>query len=256
MGNFVTQFKNHIMSKSKYTVDPDAYGKGLIAWLDGNRKAKFNVWSDIAETDKWDISIFFREYEDMPLVEKEALKHCKGLTLDVGAGAGSHALYLQNQGLDVVALDLSQGATEVMMRRGVKKVTTRNFFDFHSNEKFDTLLMLMNGIGIVEKVSNLPNFFQKSKELLNPSGSIIVDSSNIIYMFEEEDGSALIDLNADYYGEVTYRMDFGKMKGTKFNWLFIDFDTLSDYANRAGFSCNKIYEDEHYLFLAELKMKE
>lgn len=241
------------MSKTKYTVDPDAYGKGLLAWLNGDRNAKFNVWSDIAETEKWDISIFFRDYDDMPDVEKVALKHSKGRVLDVGAGAGSHALYLQEQGLDVVALDLSEGATEVMTRRGVKQVTTRNFFDFYSDEKFDTLLMLMNGIGIVEKVKNLPNFFQKAKELLSPSGSIIVDSSNIIYMFEEEDGSALIDLNADYYGEVIYRMDYGKMKGTKFNWLFIDFDTLADYASRCGFSCSKIYEDEHYLYLAELK---
>lgn len=241
------------MSKTKYTVDPDAYGKGLLAWLNGDRNAKFNVWSDIAETEKWDISIFFRDYDDMPDVEKVALKHSKGRVLDVGAGAGSHALYLQEQGLDVVALDLSEGATEVMTRRGVKQVTTRNFFDFYSDEKFDTLLMLMNGIGIVEKIKNLPNFFQKAKELLSPSGSIIVDSSNIIYMFEEEDGSALIDLNADYYGEVIYRMDYGKMKGTKFNWLFIDFDTLADYASRCGFSCSKIYEDEHYLYLAELK---
>ncbi|MGL5787633.1 MAG: class I SAM-dependent methyltransferase [Bacteroidales bacterium] len=241
------------MSKTKYTVDPDAYGKGLLAWFNGDRNARFNVWSDIAETEKWDISIFFRDYEEMPDVEIEALKHCKGRVLDVGAGAGSHALYLQDQGLDVVALDLSEGATEVMTRRGVKQVTTRNFFDFYSDEKFDTLLMLMNGIGIVEKVKNLPNFFQKAKELLSPNGSVIVDSSNIIYMFEEEDGSALIDLNADYYGEVIYRMDYGKMKGTKFNWLFIDFDTLADYASRCGFSCTKIYEDEHYLYLAELK---
>ncbi|MGL5317141.1 MAG: class I SAM-dependent methyltransferase [Bacteroidales bacterium] len=244
------------MSKTKYTVDPDAYGKGLIAWLNGDRNARFNVWSDIAETEKWDISIFFRDFVEMPEVEKEALKHCKGRILDVGAGAGSHALYLQEQNLDVVALDLSEGATEVMLKRGVKQVTTRNFFDFFSEDKFDTILMLMNGIGIVQKVKNLPNFFQKAKELLNTNGSIIVDSSNIIYMFEEEDGSALIDLNADYYGEVTYRMDFGKMKGTKFDWLFIDFDTLSEYASRAGFSCTKIYEDEHYLFLAELKKLE
>ena len=142
-----------------------------------------------------------------------------------------------------------------MHKRGINDARLADFFQF-DGEKYDTILMLMNGIGIVKKISNLDSFFAQVKRLLNNDGTLILDSSNIIYLFLDDDGSALIDLNAEYYGEIKYRIDYGKLKGKSFDWVFIDFDTLQDYAERNGFSCEKIYEDEHFLYLAELKIKQ
>lgn len=232
-------------------IDSDAYGKGLLAYYNGKRTAKFTVSSDIAETEKWDIATFFRNYDKMPELEQIALNRCKGRTLDAGAGAGSHALYLQEKGVDITAIDISEGAVEVMTKRGVKNARKQDFFHL-SNEQFDTILMLMNGVGIVQRIENFSTFFRHCKTILSPKGKLVIDSSNIIYMFLDDDGSALIDLNSNYYGEMTYRMDFAQYKGIPFEWVFIDFDTLCSLAQEHGFKCEKIYEDNHYHYLAEL----
>ena len=234
-------------------IDRDAYGKGLLAYWQGKRSAKFTVFSDIAETEKWDIKLFFRTFDKMPEIEQIALKRCNGRILDAGAGAGSHALHLQNEGMSVTAIDISEGAVEVMQKRGLNDVRFQDFFTLKV-EKYDTLLLLMNGIGIVQHIDNVAKFFQQAKLLLNKDGKIILDSSNIIYMFMDEDGSAAIDLNDKYYGEMSYRMDFANYKGVSFDWLYIDIDTLSHIATQQGFSCEKIYEDDHFHYLVELRV--
>lgn len=230
----------------------DIYGKSLLAYLSGNKKAFLTVESNIAETEEWPIELFFREYEQMPESEKIALNRTSGKILDAGAGAGSHALYLQEKKKDIWAIDISKGAVEVMKKRGIKHAFEQDFFTYEG-ERFDTLLLLMNGIGLVGKLENLSLFFEQAKKLLNANGKILLDSSDIIYLFEEEDGSVWIDLNASYYGEINYQYTFENEKGDLFDWLFIDFETLADCAKLHGFTCEKIYEDEHYLYLAELK---
>jgi len=232
-------------------LDKDAYGKGLQAYQNGLRNARFTVFSDLAETEKWDVATFFRSFEQMPEIEKIALNGCQGRVLDAGAGAGSHALALQGRGCDVVAIDISEGAVDVMQRRGVKDARLQDFFSL-SGEKFDTLLFLMNGVGIVQSLDNFVHFFQQARALLNAGGRLILDSSDILYMYEQEDGSALINLNGNYYGEMCYRIDFGAWKGVDFGWIYIDFATLSALAKQNGFSCEKIFEDNHYHYLAEL----
>ncbi|MDD2798326.1 MAG: class I SAM-dependent methyltransferase [Bacteroidales bacterium] len=212
------------------------------------------MFSDLAATEKWDIALFFRSFDEMPEIEQIALSRCEGRVLDAGAGAGSHALHLQNSGKTVTAIDISEGAVEVMQKRGVNDARLVDFFTL-KEEKFDTLLLLMNGVGIVERMENFTRFFVQAKSLLHPGGKIILDSSNIIYMFADDDGSALIDLNSNYYGEMTYRMDFANYKGIPFDWIYIDFDTLTTLAEQHGFSCTKIYEDDHFHYLAELILK-
>lgn len=232
----------------------DVYGNGLLAYLAGDEEATFVVECDMAETEEWPVATFFRSYDDMPEVERIALEHVEGAVLDVGAGAGSHALYLQRRVAEVTAIDISAGAVEVMRKRGVKRAFVQDFFEMEG-EQFDTLLLMMNGIGIVGGLEGLPNFFKRAEKLLKPGGKILLDSSDLIYLYEDEDGETYIDLNAPYYGELEYVMSFGGRKGTPFKWLFVDFDTLSDYAAQNGFSCEKLYEDDHYLYLAELRRR-
>ncbi|HOI26149.1 MAG TPA: methyltransferase domain-containing protein [Paludibacteraceae bacterium] len=229
----------------------DVYGDGLRAYQNGKKNAKFIVESDLAETDRWPIFTFFRSYEEMPEVEQKALQHVEGKTLDVGAGAGSHSIWLQSKQIDVTAIDVSPGAVEVMRERGVNRPLLQNYFSFNETG-YDTMLMLMNGIGIVGKLNRLSSFFLQAKKILKKGGRILLDSSDIRYMYEDEDGSVMIDLNGGYYGEMEYTFGFNKKKGVPFDWVFVDFDTLADCAKLHGFSCKKLYEDDHYLYLAEL----
>jgi hypothetical protein len=110
----------------------------------------------------------------------------------------------------------------------------------------------MNGSGIIGSLQNMETFFTRMKELLNPGGCILMDSSDLKYLFEDEDGSMLIDLAADYYGEIDFQMQYKQVKGDSFDWLYVDFDTLSAYVSQYGFHAQIIKEGSHYDYLAKL----
>ena len=162
---------------------------------------------------------------------------------------------LQDMGKEVEAIDISPRSVEVMQKRGVKQAYCVNLFDENYLQKFDTILMLMNGSGIIGKLENMSAFFTKMKQILNPGGCIYMDSSDLRYLFEDEDGSFLMDLAGDYYGEIDYRMQYKQVRGEVFDWLYVDFQTLSFYAEANGFKAELVQEGEHYDYLACLKMK-
>ncbi len=229
----------------------DPFEKAVYDYLGGKHSAKVSVNINKGAADDIPVSYFFRTYDEMPELEKKALSLCSGKILDIGAGSGSHSLYLQDKGLDVTALDIKQGFVDVMQKRGLKKVIHSDIFDYNA-DKFDTLLMLMNGIGFTKNFDGLSAFLQSAKNLLKPGGQIILDSSDLMYLYKEEDGSYTINLNDGYYGEVVYQIEYMGIKGDPFSWLYVDFDNLSYYAEQAGFSCEKIFEDDHYNYLARL----
>ena len=194
---------------------------------------------------------FFRNFNEMPEIEQKALECCRGRILDVGAGAGSHALILQERKLDVTALEKSEAATEVIKKRGVKKVIHSDLYNL-KNEKFDTILALMNGTGIAGTISGLKKMLLHLKKLLAANGQILIDSSDIRYLFEEDDGSMWVDINSNrYYGEMEYEVSY-KNENSHFNWLFTDFETLQKISEEIGLRCLKIKNGAHFDFLAQL----
>jgi len=231
----------------------DPIGTALLRFYETQDDTPIQVEMDIAEEDTLAPSYFFRDFEQCPELEQTALKLAHGKVLDVGAGAGSHSLYLQNQGLDVTALDISPHSVEVMEKRGLAKVRLANFYDL-PQERFDTLLLLMNGIGLVQTLDGFEAFFLKARTLLAPKGQILLDSSDLIYMFEQEDGSYLIDLNDKYHGEVVFNLAYKNIDGQPFNWLYVAEDLLQDAAEENGFKCEIIQQGPHYDYLAKLTL--
>jgi len=222
-------------------------------YLEGNSKNEIIIHSNKADTETVAVSYFFRTYDEMPLLEQKALTLCSGEILDIGAGAGSHSLYLQQKENNVTALEIRQGLVDIMKLRGVNNLVNSDIFEYKS-KKYDTLLMLMNGIGFTENFNGLKKFLNHAKDLLNPGGQIILDSSDLLYLYEEEDGSVLINLNEEYYGELEYTFEYKGVNGESFNWLFIDFSNLSFFAQEAGLDCELVFEDEHFNYLAILKL--
>jgi 2-polyprenyl-3-methyl-5-hydroxy-6-metoxy-1,4-benzoquinol methylase len=190
----------------------------------------------------------------MPVIEQKAMDYCFGKVLDAGAGAGSHSLYLQKKGLDVLALDVSPGCCEVMKKRGVKNVVWANLFEF-SDQKFDTILMLMNGIGIAGNIEGLRELLNHCKSILLPGGQIIFDSSNIEHLFFEDDGSKWINLCSEYFGEVNYKVTYKKITGKSFGWLFIDEKKISEIAEEEGFVFCKLVDGSKNDYLGKLYVK-
>ncbi|MBR5803648.1 MAG: class I SAM-dependent methyltransferase [Bacteroidaceae bacterium] len=240
------------MNRSLLSKDKDPMGKAIADFYSNGRADLLRVFSSQFEEDEIPVKQLFRTISQMPGIEQKSLQMAKGRILDVGAGSGCHSLALQDMGKEVLAIDISPLSVETMQSRGVHQVRQINLFDESFCDTFDTILMLMNGSGIVGRLENLPMFFRCMKRLLRPGGSILMDSSDLRYIFEEEDGSFSIDLAAKYYGEVDFQMQYKKIKGEPFDWLYIDFQTLSFYAAENGFHAELIMEGEHYDYLAQL----
>ena len=225
-------------------------GAAILDYQTKGKAGKLSILSSMFEEDEMPVKHLFRNLEEMPMLEQKALSLAKGKVLDVGAGAGCHALALQAQSIAVKAIDISPLSCEAMELRGVMDAECINLFDEHLESGFDTILLLMNGTGIAGKIENLPALFNRLKALLNKDGQILIDSSDIKYIYENEDGSFDINLNAAYYGEVDYQMVYKDVKGDSFDWLYVDFPLLKSFAESCGLHGELIAEGEHYDYLA------
>ncbi|MBZ9729780.1 class I SAM-dependent methyltransferase [Salegentibacter sp. JZCK2] len=232
----------------------DIFGKAISTYYHEKDITDIQVHSPDFDDDVIPVSYLFRSYAEMPPLEQKALQLATGRVLDVGCGAGSHSLYLQEKKkLEVTSIDTSEGAVEVSRLRGIEDARNINFFELEE-EKLDTILMLMNGTGIIGKLHNLDKFFKKIKELLNPGGKLLLDSSDLSYLFDrDEDGGIWIDSEAAYYGELEFKVSYKGESSDFFDWLYIDFQTLKFAAETNNFSCKRIKEGEHFDYLAELQ---
>lgn len=241
------------MDNKRVAVAKDPMGQAIYDYFKTGKAAKLRVMSSMFYEDEIPVPTLFRKFDDMPIQEQKAIELCRGRVLDVGAGSGCHSIVLKERGFDVVAIDISQLSVDVMKERGINAMNV-NYFDETFVEKFDTLLFAMNGIGIVGKVERLGDFFRSARRLLAPGGQLLLDSSDISYVFTDEEGVMDIDLAAGYYGEIDFTMRYKNIKGEPFDWLYIDFDTLSMYAEEHGFKCEMCAEGEHYDYLAKLTL--
>ena len=233
----------------------DPMGVAIADFYKNGIAGRLRVQSSMFDEDEIPVAHLFREEDEMGDLELKALELSKGRILDVGAGAGCHALALQDRGVEVVAIDVSPLSVEVMTKSGVDDARLVNLYDEALCEKFDTILMLMNGSGIIGKIANMPQFFARIDSLLAEGGQVLMDSSDLIYLFEDEDGGVDIDLAGDYYGEVDFTMQYKNIKGETFDWLYIDFETLAFYAQENGFVAELVENGEHYDYLARIVRK-
>lgn len=242
------------METTLLTTDKDPMGAAIADYFNHHKANRLQVFSSQFDEDEIPVRQLFRNAKTMPLFERTALQLANGSILDVGAGSGCHAIALQEMGKEVCAIDISPLSVEVMKQRGVTNARLINLFDEQFVDTFDTILMLMNGSGIIGRLENMPAFFRRMKMLLRPGGCILMDSSDLRYLFEDEDGSFEIDLAGDYYGEIDFQMQYKDIKGDSFDWLYIDFQTLSLYAAEYGFKAELVKEGKHYDYLAKLIM--
>lgn len=239
----------------------DLFGKAILDYQTNNSPQDLITETSISEEDEMSVAYLFRDFDTMPKLEQRALQLAKGKILDVGCGAGSHSLYLQNgKKLDVTAIDISVNAIKACELRGIKNAKVQDIMTLE-NEKYDTILLLMNGAGMCGKLKNISKFLLKLKSLLNENGQILLDSSDIIYMFDEDGGTQgeaelsaarWIPLNNAYYGEVIFNISYKGQKEKPFDWIYIDYNTLQNAALANGLNCELVLEGEHYDYLARL----
>lgn len=227
-------------------------GAAIHDYFRQGKSAQLKVLSSLFDDDEMPVPHLFRSYDEMPPLEQRALNEARGKVLDVGAGAGCHALALQERGLDVTAVDISPLSCETMKERGVANVECVNIFNQRFQERFDTLLLLMNGTGIAGKLSRLPQLLSRLKQLMNPGAQILIDSSDLRYVYEDEDGVLDVDLDGAYYGEVDYQMTYRNIIGKSFDWLYADSVVLAESCRQCGLKCEILAQGQHYDYLARI----
>ncbi len=218
----------------------DILGSALEDYMQGDREAFLLVHTSYSEIETMPVQLFFRNHAQMPELERYALQLCKGTILDIGAGAGSHALVLQERGLQVTAIDISPAAVSIMQKRGVAQAIQADIFTFTS-PPFDTLLLLMNGIGVAQDMDKVKLLLKHFKTLLKPGGQILLDSCDVNYLEGE-------NIYKSYVGEVTYQFEYKGQRSEPFGWLYLDILSLKKITKEAGYHCQIVYEaGEAYL---------
>ena len=228
----------------------DLFGKALLDYQNGNYTEDIITSTNISEEDDLPLPYLFRSFKEMPKLEQKALKLAKGSILDVGCGAGSHSLYLQAKGFQVKAIDISKGAIEVAKTRGVLHAELKPILE--ETETFDTILLLMNGTGIFQELAQVSTYLAHLKNLLNPNGHILIDSSDIKYMYEDEDGGFWMDMNATYYGELDYFLSYKGEEEDPMKWLYLDFEKLQLACETVGLKCELVLKGDHFDYLARI----
>lgn len=226
----------------------DIFGLAVESHFLNKDQTPILVHSEDFYDDEIPVDYLFRNYNKMPELEQLALNLCKGKVLDVGCCAGSHSLELKAKGHEVFPIDISKKCIQTCHKRGLKEAKEINFFEL-DNQKFDTILLLMNGIGIAQSINNLPFFFQKLKSLMHEDSQVLLDSSDLIFLYEDE----LLEEDS-YYGEMIFETSYKNQTSQPFPWLYLDFILLRSEAQKEGLKCELIFEDDHYGFLARLQL--
>ena len=232
----------------------DLMGRAIWDYYYQENSEDLQTETSISELDDLPVSYLFRDYQEMNALEKKALDLSFGKVLDVGSGAGSHSLYLQNERkLEVTALDISPKSIEVCKARGIKNAICEDLLQF-SEKNFDTVLLLMNGTGIFQSLEDIDQYLQKLKSLVAENGQILIDSTDILYMYDQdEDGGVLVPATG-YYGELDYYLHYKGESELPMKWLYLDFNTLENATIANGFKIQKIKQLEDS-YLAKITLK-
>jgi SAM-dependent methyltransferase len=251
--DFALKYSLNAQQVIKYKMK-DLMGRAIWDYFYQENPEDLQTETSISELDDLPVSYLFRNYKEMNALEQKALDLSFGKVLDVGAGAGSHSLYLQNdKKLEVIALDISPKSIEICKARGVKNAVCEDFLKF-SDSKFDTILLLMNGTGIFQSLKNVDQYLQKLKNLISENGQILLDSTDILYMYDQDDDGGVLVPATGYYGELDYYIHYKGESELPMKWLYLDFNTLKNAAIANGFKIQKIKQlDDSYL--AKLTVK-
>lgn len=223
----------------------DPFGTALLAYFEGDTAAELIIRRDDGQEIPLPVGHFFRDPSGFTPIENAAMDRCLGHVLDVGAGTGLHSLVLQQRGLPVTAIDISPHAVNIMKRRGLTDVQCADIFEFQGG-RFDTLLMMGHGIGMVETIAGLDRFLAHAQELLSDDGQVLLDSLDVRNT-DDPGNLAYHQANRQagrYSGEIRLQSEFRGDKGLYCGWLQVDPETLKEHAKSAGWRCEVVLQEE------------
>jgi 2-polyprenyl-3-methyl-5-hydroxy-6-metoxy-1,4-benzoquinol methylase len=158
----------------------DAFGHELLDHFDGKQTFEIIERDDGFFNVSPGAELYFSVYEDWLEMDKRAMDYVRGRVLDIGCGAGRHALYLQGIGFDVLGIDYSSRAIEVCRRRGLLKAEVVPITKVSSSlGTFDTILMMGNNFGLVANVKRARWLLGKFAAMTSDDGRIIAQTVDV-----------------------------------------------------------------------------
>jgi len=225
------------------------FSQALLDFHSGSCDVTFTIRRDDGFCSEMPAAPFF-ELGNYPTLEMRAMDECHGSVLDIGSAAGRHSLELLRRGIKVTSLDILPEMEGIMKDRGQTDVVISDVLHF-SGRRFDTLLMLMNGIGIVGSIEGLTRFLQHAHDLVDPGGQIVCDSTDV-GLTTEPQHVAYRETNMASgrpAGHQAFMMEYNDEEPVRFDWLHIDFQALERISKAAGWEAILLEQKDcgHYL---------
>ena len=238
----------------------DAYGNQLLAQLNQQTPTAELIERDDNYID-WgsDLGLYFSEYVDWPDIEQKAIGHVQGRILDIGCGAGRHALYLQRKSFVVTGIDNSPGAIKVCKRRGLDLALVRriNEVDKFDPDSFDTVLMMGNNFGLFGSAQVAKELLKKLSRITSPTARIIAGTRNP-YRTDDADHLQYHKLNkrrGRMPGQIRMRVRFGKIVGEWFDYLFVSPEEMQDILSQTDWQIAKFIDSNTANYFAIIEKK-
>jgi len=238
----------------------DAYGQQLLAQYQNKVPTVEIIERDDGYIDTGsDPGLYFSEYEQWSPIEKRAIELATGRILDVGCGAGRHALYLQSKGFDVTGIDDSPGAIEVCKLRGLNKAIVRpiNQIDEFAPNSFDTIIMLGNNFGLFGDAENAGAILKKMNQITAPDARIIAGTHNP-YQTDAAEHLEYHELNRKrgrMPGQLRIRVRFGKTIGEWFDYLFVLPEEMQEIIKNTDWQITEFIASEEANYFAIIHKK-
>lgn len=241
-------------------VNRDAFGEQLLAQYNSKTlSAEFIERDDNYIDFGSEFGLYFSEYKDWSDAERRAIALAKGRILDVGCGAGRHALYLQEKGFDVTSIDTSPGAVKVCKLRGVKRamVLTVDKVDKFKPASFDTILMLGNNFGLFASAKKAKSLLRKFARVTSPGAKIIAGTRNP-YFTEDANHLQYHKQNKKrgrMAGQIKMRVRFKKIVGKWFDYLLVSPEEMREILSDTGWQIEELFASEEATYIAVIGKK-
>jgi len=228
------------------------FSRALLDFHAGKLDAVFTIRRDDGFRQPVAAAQFF-DVERFPPLEGRALEECYGAVLDIGCAAGRHSLELRRRGWQVTSLDILSEMESILKDRGLTDVVIADVFQL-SGRRFDTLLMLMNGIGMTGNSNGLVRLLRHAHDLVVAGGQIVCDSIDVSATLHPQHVAYREKNLAEGRpaGQQSFTMEYEGEQSAPFDWLHIDFESISQVCIATGWKAELLESESSGSYLCKL----
>jgi SAM-dependent methyltransferase len=240
----------------------DAFGHEMYDSLTDEKRRNYII--EIVERDDGYIEAtggpvrYLSEYKKWPSYYKKAIRYARGRVLDIGCGAGRHALYLQEKGLNVVGIDNSPLAIEVCKLRGLKDARVLSINQINSKLGiFDTVLMMGSNFGLFGSFNGARRLLKKLDNITSLKGRIIAETLDV-YQTDNPDHLSYHEFNRQrgrMGGQVRFRVRYKKYATPWFDYLMVSKEEMADILDGTDWRINKFIDSRGPVYVAIIDKK-